>query len=68
MAGNELHRQVGVRRVVTSGSLHGVMVSSLGRNASDVDSIPTLGVIFPIFITSHNTGAMTRILYKLRIV
>ena len=30
------------------------MVSSLSRNSRDMGSIPTLGTIFPIFIT-HNT-------------
>ena len=38
--------------MVTSGSLYGVMVSTLAQNARDVDLIPTLGAIFPIFITS----------------
>ena len=37
--------------VVTSGSLGGVMVRMLAQNARDVGSIPTLGAIFPIFIT-----------------
>ena len=36
--------------VVTSGSLHGVMVSTLAQNARDVGSVPALGTIFPIFI------------------
>ena len=36
--------------VVTSGFLGGVMVGTLTRNASDADSIPALGTIFPIFI------------------
>ena len=64
----ELHRQVGVGIVVTSGSLHGVMVSTLARTAKGVCSIPFLGTIFPIFITFMTLFAMTMILYKLHIV
>ena len=45
-SGKELHRQVGMGIVVTSGSLHGVMVSTLTQSARDVGSIPTLGTIF----------------------
>ena len=37
--------------MVTAGSLDGLMVSTLARNARDVGSIPALGTIFPIFIT-----------------
>ena len=44
------HIQVAVGTVVTVGSLGGVMVSTLARNARDVGSIPTLGTILPIFI------------------
>ena len=33
LSGKEPHRQVGVGRVMTSGSLGGVMVSTLARNA-----------------------------------
>ena len=40
-------------RVMTSGSLGGIIVSTLARIARDVGSI--LGAIFPIFITPHNT-------------
>ena len=47
IAGNALHRQVGVGRVVTPGSLGGVMISTQAQNARDVGSIPT---IFPIVI------------------
>ena len=50
-SGKELHRQVGVGTVVTSGSLGGVMVNIPAWNARDVGSIPSLGTIFPIFIT-----------------
>ena len=62
-----MHREVGVGIVVTSGSLCDLMVSTLAGNVIDVGSIPALGTIFLIFIT-HNTGALTRILYKLGIV
>ena len=47
----EPYRQVGMGRVVTSGSLVGVMVSTLAWNARDVGYIPTLDAIFPILIT-----------------
>ena len=50
-SGKEPHRQVGVGRVVTPGSLGGVMVGMLAQNVRDVGSIPVLGMIFPIFIT-----------------
>ena len=43
--------EVGVGIVVKSGSLGGIMDSTLSRNARDVGIIPTLGTIFPIFIT-----------------
>ena len=36
--------------VVTSESLADLKVSALTWNAGDVDPIPTLGTIFPIFI------------------
>ena len=45
----ELHRQVSMGRVMTSGNLADVMVSTLSQNASDAVLIPTLGTIFPIF-------------------
>ena len=41
----ESHGQVGVDKVVTSGSLGGVMVGRLTQNASDVGSIPALDTI-----------------------
>ena len=50
-SGKEPHGQAGVGMVLTSGSLGGVIVSTLARNARDVGSIPALGTIFPIFIT-----------------
>ena len=49
LSGKELHRQVGMGKMVTSVSLGGIMVSTLAWNARDVGSI--LGTVFPIFIT-----------------
>ena len=51
--------------MVISGSLGGEMVSTLAWNARDVCSIPTVGTIFPMFITSMTLVAMIMILYKL---
>ena len=51
LSSKELHRQIGVGIVVTSGSLHGVMVSTLAQNAKDVGSILALGTIIPIFVS-----------------
>ena len=42
----ELDKQVAVDRLVTSGILGGVMVSTLFKNTSVVGSIPTLSAIF----------------------
>ena len=50
LSGKQLHRQVGMGIVVTSGSLCDVMVCSLVWNARDVGSNPALRTIFPIFI------------------
>ena len=50
LSGEELLRQGCVGRVVASGSLPGVMLSTLARNARDVGSIPTLSTIFPMSI------------------
>ena len=47
----ELHIHVGVGEMETSGSLDGVMFSTLVQNARDMGSIPALGRIFPIFIS-----------------
>ena len=52
-SGKEPHRQVGVVRVVTSGSLGGEMVGTLAQSAKDVSSFPALGAIFPISITAQ---------------
>ena len=51
--------------VVTSGSLHGVMVYTLVRNAREVGSIPALDTIFPIFIPPMTLFVVTMIPYKL---
>ena len=48
----EPHSMVGLDRVVTSGNLCCVMVITLIQNSRGVGSNPTLGAIFPIFITS----------------
>ena len=48
LSGKKLHRQVGVDTV---GSLAGVIVITLARDVRDMGSTPTLGEIFPIFIT-----------------
>ena len=65
LLGKELHRQVGVRIVVTPRSLHGVIVSTLVQNVRDVDSIHALGKIFPIFRSpmTHLTNVMCSIKY-----
>ena len=65
LLGKKLHRQVDVGTVVTSGSLGGIMVSTLAQNASDVGSIPLLGTIFPIFITptTLSWSRLSKLLY-----
>ena len=68
LSGKKLHRQVCVGTVVTSGSLSSVIVSTPDQNAREVGAIPTLGAIFPIFITPMKLVAVTMILYKLRTV
>ena len=55
---------MGVDRVIASGSLGGKMVSKMAWNARDMDLIPALGVILPIFITLYDTSSMTRILHR----
>ena len=54
-------------RVVTLGSLGGVMVSTLAWNARGMGLIPTLGAIFPLFIkpTTVKTEAGTLRVYIL---
>ena len=46
----------GMGRVVTSRILADVMVSTLTKNAKDVCSISSRGVIFAIFITTYDAG------------
>ena len=67
-SGREPHRQVDVGRMVTSQSLGGVIVNTPTWNAGEGGSIPALGAIFPIFITTRDTGSMTRTVYKLHTV
>ena len=68
-SGKELHRQVGVDRVSTSGSLGGVMVSTLAWNARNVGLIPTLDM-FPIFIAPMSLTWISTIakVYSLEII
>ena len=47
----EPHRQVGVDRMMTSGSIGGEMGSTIAWNAGYVGSIASLGSICPMFIT-----------------
>ena len=42
LSGCKPHRQVGIGKVVTLGSLGSVMVSALAQNAKDIGSSPTL--------------------------
>ena len=65
LSGKELHRQVGVYGLLTSGSLGSVMVSLLGWNAGNACLIPILGKYFPIFIILMTLVVVTIILYKL---
>ena len=62
LSGKEPHRHVALGRMVTSGSVGGVMVSTLAW-ARNVCSIHTLGTIFPIFITPTT---MISIIYRHR--
>ena len=50
LLGNEPHRKIDEGSMVTSGSLGGVIVSTLAWNATGMCLIPPLGTIFPIFI------------------
>ena len=52
LSGKELHRQVGVDRMMTLWIQGGVMVSTLAINARGVGSNTAPGTIFPSFITS----------------
>ena len=51
LQGKELHRQVGVGIVMISGKPKLCNGSTPAWNARDAGSVPTLGTIFPIFIT-----------------
>ena len=65
LSGREPDINVGVGRMMISGGLGGIVVSTLAQNASDVGSIPALGEIFLIFITSMTLVAVAMILYIL---
>ena len=62
LSDQEPHIQLGMGKVVTSGSLSGDMVSTQACNARDVGLVPILGILFLGFITSRNTGVVTRFL------
>ena len=51
LSGKEPHSQVGVSMVIRSGSVCGVMVSTMVQKARDVGYISVLGTGAPIFIT-----------------
>ena len=51
-----------------SRTIGGVTVSKLTQNEIEVRSIPALAAIFPRSYHSHDTDAVTRILFKLCIV
>ena len=57
-----------MNRMMRSGSLGRVMFGILDRNARGVGSNPAVGATFPIFITYHDIGAVTCILYKLHTI
>ena len=54
-----IYRQVGVGRMVTSGSIGDVMVSTLAWNTRNVGSSSALGTIFLIFITPTTLVSVT---------
>ena len=64
----QARRQAVVGRVVATGNLDGVMVSTLAQNARNMGSIPVLDAIFPIFIIHKTVIAMTMILYRIHSV
>ena len=51
LSSKEVDRHVGVDAMVTSGTLGGVMVSTLIQNARYIASLHALATIFPMFIT-----------------
>ena len=63
LLGKERHRQVD--RVMTSGRLGDVAISTLAQNERDMGSILALTAIFPIFITSMTILMMMTVLISL---
>ena len=59
LSSKEPHRQVGVGRVGTSGSLGGLIVSTMVQHAKHVAWIPALGAIFPIFVAPPDETIIT---------
>ena len=53
----EPHTQLGVGRVVTSGTQCGEMIRTLAQKVRDLGTIPALGATFRIYITAHYTGS-----------
>ena len=53
LSAKEPYKQIGVDRVMTSGSLGGVMVNTLPLNARYVGSIPALGASVSYFHNPH---------------
>ena len=53
LSGREPHRQVGVVRVIATGSLSSVMVSMPAQYVKGVGSIPALGAIFSSPATTY---------------
>ena len=51
LSGKELHSQVGMGRLMISGNIADVIVSTLFLNARDVGSIPVVGAIFSTLLT-----------------
>ena len=66
VSGNEPVRQVSVVRVIALGSLGGIMVSTLLRNAKGVGSNPSLETLFPTCI-NPTTGRVKPMTYQLRL-
>ena len=55
-SGKEPYRHVGMGRLVTSGSLCDVMVSTLTRNTRDVGLVPALRTMFSHFHHTDDIG------------
>ena len=58
LSGKELHRQVGVGRVLASGCLGGVMVSTLARDIRGMLSTRAMLVISIPLMTLFNVGQL----------